>query len=157
MKNIITLIALAFGCMTSHADDFYSKGELSVSPFATIRTPNFEDFTEGYGVGVSYAYHRHWLIEGRALHDGFDIDGQTIGDIGGRIVGRLPLSNGRTAPYIFTGAGWSFDRDTVRIETGVGLEQRFTQRFGAYAEFGHHADFQGGQSFLGSAGLRITF
>jgi outer membrane autotransporter protein len=155
MKRLALLILAALPAIA--ADSPYRQGELSVSPFVSASTSNFEQFKEGYGVSVSYAYRRCWVVEARARHSGWDNSGQLIQDAGARVIGRYPVPHMRWAPYAYVGAGWDFLGETTRIETGIGLDRRLTDRISAYVEAGHVSGFRGDNYYLGSAGVKWTF
>lgn len=132
----------------------YRTGEVSATAFATIATPDFKHYSEGYGVGVGYFYHVNFGVEGRITHEGFDLDRTLVSDAAVRFIARLPL--GHLAPYTYLGAGYSFQGEGTHIDAGFGAEWRFTRRLGVFAEAGLLANFSGANRYAGAAGVRFT-
>ena len=133
----------------------YRAGEVSATAFATIATPDFKHYSEGYGVGVGYFYHLNFGVEGRITHEGFDLDRTLVSDAAVRFIARLPL--GHLAPYTYLGAGYSFQGEGTHIDAGFGAEWRFTRRLGVFAEAVLLANFSGANRYAGAAGVRFTF
>lgn len=173
LNPIIDQLKAAVGCLlllftlsafaAPKEKSLYEAGEIYVETFAGVSTADFKTFDGLYGAGFGIAYHKNWLIGARVLHNGWDIKGTTVQDVQARVVGRLPLS-GSLAPYLFVGVGYRLGsasvpkgRENLHLDSGGGLEYRFTKHLGAFVETGWSANLDSKNAFVGTGGLRVTF
>lgn len=121
--------------------------------FLSLRTPDFNEGTYGYGVGVGYQVNRYWGADVRLSHEGLDVEGSIIQDIGGRLVARMPFE--ALQPYTFLGGSFNLEHDIWHLQPGLGIAFGKSVQF--FAEAGLDADLKGRNGYLFGAGLRIRF
>lgn len=174
----VSVVVLLAG-LTARSEDappqIFCAKEIQADVFASVLTSDFDQYQGGYGVGVSYFLTRHFGIGLQAQHStGFDFHDRILNDAALRGIARLPIGNTRFAPYMYVGVGYNFGarsttawiqhgntlvqerrRSDLHFDTGLGAEYRFTKFIGVFAEGGAKPDFDGRNTFIGLAGLRI--
>lgn len=133
----------------AHARGFYAD------QFMTLRTADFSAADYGYGIGLGYQVSEHWGADMRVAHDGLNVDGHTVTEIGGRLVARMPFKT--LSPYTFLGAAFDLESDQWRIRPGAGVEYKITRTLAAFAEGGLDADLRGRNGYSFASGLRWRF
>jgi hypothetical protein len=154
--------------LNSSSDQLFRANEFSVDIFGAAagdaehhdRDFNFDnrhgDIRAGGGGGMEYFFVRYIGIEAEtmALANGH----HTESLLGGNLMLRLPIADTGFSPYIFGGGG---DEFTYRTEGygdgGVGLEYRFTHRFGIFGDGRFVAPDSSRNYGLGRFGVRFTF
>jgi hypothetical protein len=133
-------------------------GRFYADSFLSLRTENFTHADYGYGVGVGYQVSKHWSAEVRASHQGLDITGSAIQDLGARLVARMPFEF--LSPYTFLGGSFDLERDAWHLTPGAGIELGVTKRLkglSIFAEGGLDADLHGRSGYLFGSGIRLRF
>ncbi len=133
-------------------------GRAYIDSFLSLRTPNFSEGDYGYGIGVGYQVTKYWALEARASHQGLDVSGSAIQDLGGRLVARMPFDF--LSPYTFLGASFDLERDAWHLTPGGGIEigvNRKLKGLSIFAEGGLDADLKGHSGYLFSSGVRLRF
>lgn len=156
MKTLFILL-LALSSLTACADSWWKAKEFQAEVFATPNTSNFSEFEGGYGLGFSYFWHRNFGVNARVAHVGYDFKGVVAEDFSGAIVARLPIDNANAAPYLRLGAGYDTGRDRTHIDSGVGLEWRWTRHVAVFGEAQFRAELDGELRYVFPVGLRVIW
>jgi hypothetical protein len=143
--------------------DAYAAGQWTVAPFGNYRAVTLDGNLERFGAGVLIQYQivKNIAIELNVESDGLqwhDVSfGDSFTDCGANVKGYLPLGNSGFAPYGFLGYSHGFEGiDSNRMNTGVGIELRGTQKlFNTVAPLAF-ADVQWSHGFARSEGLVST-
>jgi len=111
----------------------------------------------GGGVGVNYFFCRYIGIGGD-INIPDDHFGNFVDNIDGNLTARLPIGNSGLAPYVFGGGG----RQTDPLwewtgHAGVGLEYRFNQVTGVFADARYMWVDKTPDEILMRAGVRFVF
>ena len=167
MKTILSLlIGLALAASVTHAADNIAKPEKSkqsASAFyfdtlVTAQTTEFSDESYGYGLRIGYALTKTWAMEASATHDGFNVEGRGVADVGLRLVAGAPLKKFNSVrPYAYVGAGYHLHSEAWHVDPGAGLEFALSKRFSLFAETGLRATLENTFDWTGGAGLRLRF
>ena len=94
---------------------------------------DLDDGEWGASVGMNYFFAKFLGIGADAF--GLDNRGPLVDNVSGSLILRLPIDVAHLAPYIFGGGGYSFEGpDTWTAHGGAGLELRFNEHFGIFAD-----------------------
>lgn len=135
-----------------------NPGGLYADTFLSLRTPDFDHGDYLYGARVGYQITKHWAIDAGVSHHGLDVDGSVVGDIGARLVARMPFEF--LSPYTFLGASFDLARDRWHLEPGGGIElgvSKKLQGLSIFAEGGLDADLDGNSGYKFTGGIRLRF
>lgn len=135
-----------------------STSRLYFDAFASLTTPDFHESDYGYGLGVGYQVSKTWGADLRVAHDGLDVDGKGISEVGGRLIARMPFEF--LSPYVFLGGTFQLEQDQWRIRPGAGIELGVSKKLRGLSLFGEgaiDADLKGRNGYLFNAGLRLRF
>lgn len=158
MKNKLILWAILLAGVTSvNADSWWKSKELQVEAFAVPNTDNFTEFDGGYGVGLSYFWHRNFGLNARIAHVGYDTKGVLAEDFSGAIVARLPIDKANAAPYLRLGSGYDTGLDNSYIDSGLGIEWRWTRNLAVFGEAQMRVNFSGDSRYLFPVGIRFAW
>ena len=150
-----------------NSGDLYRANELSLDAFGTASLGKYtiEHVSEarvrhntrlGVGVGVNYFFTQNIGIGGDAYSE--NTSGAFIDDASGSVILRLPLGQSGFSPYVFGGGGGQFDRQHLTFaQAGAGLEFRFTQHLGLFADARYVLPNKTKFFGVGRAGLRFAF
>jgi hypothetical protein len=129
----------------SNHDDLYRANEFSLDAFgatASERQGHYDGFGHfhrhdirgGGGGGVEYFFCRYIGVEAESFALANSRQG-TASAAGGNLVLRFPIAATGFSPYVFGGGGheWTF-RSESYADGGLGLEYRFTRRFGIFGD-----------------------
>lgn len=135
MKKTLIILGIVslLGCVSrcGAADDsLYRAGEVSFDLFGTVRTPDFNAESLGYGVGMNYFLTRQIGIGVESRWERIDAKP----DVGLSGIYRFPIGGTGTAPYVFGGGDFDIRREAFGIHVGTGLEHRFTKGFGIFGD-----------------------
>lgn len=173
MKILFALLlttAIALSAEPPAQPEYYQANEVSLDLFGQVRTDDFDDERMGAGVGINYFLTRNWGIgiEGSAENT----SGVFVEAARANMIYRIPI--GKSAPYVFAGAGANFcvppesvsainpgeadeGGDKWAIDIGVGIEHRFGKHFGAFADVRLDKVEDRGATALARLGIRIPF
>jgi len=126
--------------------------------FPNLFSTNIRQGRWGGGAGLNYFFLKNVGLEGDVNLS--DHPGRIVDQVVGNLVLRLPLGNTGLAPYIFGGGGRAVSpRWDWVYGGGVGLEYRFSPRFGLFADgrflWDHRTTAE--NRLVLRAGLRIVF
>jgi hypothetical protein len=122
----------------------YRANELSVDMFGTASLGKYSiehisnnrirhNTRLGAGLGLSYFITRNLGIGAEAYSE--NTTGPFIDSASANLTLRLPLGGSGVAPYVFGGGGQQFDLAKFYFgQAGVGVEYRFTPRFGMFVD-----------------------
>lgn len=110
----------------------------------------------GAGVGLSYFLSRYIGVEAEAYSE--STAHNFIDNVGGNLVGRLPIGNIGLAPYIFGGGGRQCDPlYQWTLDAGAGLEWRVASRVGIFVDARYVWADKTRDYGLGRLGLKFGF
>ena len=144
-KLLIAVLSLAFSLPAFSGDvtdavkavkSAYEKGQLSASPFASVRL-NDSDPDYGGGLAIGYAIGKNAVVEGEATSDGATSDDtlQTfLRDVGGNLKLYFPIKPvAGLAPYGIAGYRYDLDESEHQVAAGAGIEYRL-KGWGVFAD-----------------------
>jgi len=109
----------------------------------------------GAGAGINYFFCRFLGFGADAYSE--NTRGVFIDHASGSLIGRLPLGESGLAPYVLAGGGYDFEARESFAQLGGGIEYRFVQHLGVFADaryvLADHAPNYG----LARFGLRFSF
>jgi hypothetical protein len=147
-------------------DAMYRASEFSLGAFGmgTVGEHTLDHFNGqnvsrhgrvGLGADLEYFFCRYVGIEAEAWSE--NPDRSFVNDLGGNLVGRLPIGNTGLAPYIFGGGGHSFVPVPATYgDFGGGLEFRFWQHASVFVDARYVIPDRLGNYGLGRVGLRFA-
>jgi hypothetical protein len=145
----------------------YKANEFNVSAFGTgtvgertLDRPSARRIERngnlGLGAGVSYFFTRHIGVEGFGFTE--STSDHLVDQLNGDLIVRLPLGPTGLAIYGLGGGGRQFDPETQwTLDLGGGVEWRFTDRLGVFADARYVWADETRDYGLGRVGLRIGF
>lgn len=148
-------------------DEMYRASEISLGAFGmgTVNEHTLNEFTGenvknhgrvGAGGDLEYFITRYIGVEAEAWTE--NTEHSFVDDVGGNLVGRIPISDTGLAPYVFGGAGHSFDPVVATYgDVGAGLEFRFRHNFGIFVDGRYVIPDRLGNYGMGRAGVRFAF
>jgi hypothetical protein len=157
MLIIATLGLLAAGALRAQPADagFYGPSELSgdLYGFTASRDRGGADQQAwGPGVGVNYFITRNLGIGADSYADAFKLPYQANASA----IFRYPLGDSGLAPYGFAGAGRQWDNRAQWLgHLGIGLEYRFSERTGVFADVREVFPEKTADSIVFRVGFRI--
>lgn len=160
MKSLLITIGLAFAVSVTHAAEVKAEPRASLyfDSLLTAQTTEFNSESYGYGLRVGYALTKSWALEASAVHDGLNVEGKGVSDVGLRLVAGAPLKKFNSVrPYVYVGSGYHLVRDGWHIDPGAGLEFALTKRLSVFAESGLSATLENRFDWTGGAGVRLRF
>ncbi len=110
----------------------------------------------GLGGGLSYFFTRYFGVNAYAYSE--STGDHFIDNVGGDLVGRLPLGNSGVAPYVFAGGSRQLDPVTQwNLDAGAGVEWRFAPHVGVFVD-GRYVWADKTEDYgLGRLGVRFGF
>lgn len=167
MGAVCLPLAAATAQTETPSDQLFRAGETSLDAFGTISVGQEtidnlsgnrigDDGELGAGVGLNHFYTRFLGLGLDAYSE--NTDGVFIDNASANVILRFPIDDLHIAPYIFGGGGYQFEPGEVAFaQAGTGLELRFDQHFGIFAD-ARYVMTDGTPNFgVGRVGLRITF
>ncbi len=140
--------------------DLFRSNELSFDVFglyATTLKPGLYNDDFGGGLGVNYFFTKYI---GVGL-DGYAWDGSkddVVYAVSGNLIFRYPIEEMHLAPYAFIGPGGHFGPTTqVSGQAGAGVEFRFTEHVGMFADARYVLTDKTNDYLLPRVGLRFAF
>lgn len=150
---------------TSYADtktnkEYFRANEVSVDLFgfyAVKQSQGLYNDDFGGGLGFNYFFSKYVGIGVDAYAwDGSKDD--TVIAASGNLILRYPIESCHLAPYIFAGPGGHFGPTTqVSGQGGAGLEYRFTEHVGVFADARYVFTDKTNDYILPRLGLRLAF
>lgn len=127
----------------------YSKGTVTVSPFASYRAHEFGKFNGKFGGGIALSYFPvdNVAVELETLSEGFGSHlYNSFTEAGANLKGYIPIGSSGFAPYFLAGytrGGLDGIESTDnRINVGAGVEWHASKRFGLFADGRWTHDFE---------------
>ena len=114
-----------------------------------------DDGRVGAGAGANYFFTRHlgfgWEAYSQNIHGVFVDNGSM------NLLGRLPIGETGFAPYAMGGGGYQFDVKQGIAQAGGGVEFRFTEHVGIFADARYVWAEKTDNFGVGRFGLRVAF
>ena len=131
----------------------YQAAEFNFDSFAVVRSTDLNEGRVGVGAGVSVFLSRNLGVSVSALT--YDRRERLLDQADASLVYRVPSD--RSAISFFGGAGYDFERDAETIHVGAGVEHRFSQHFGIFADAKFEKRLSDGENAgVGRVGIRAT-
>jgi len=146
----------------------YKANEVNLSIFGsgtlgetTLRDPSSKKIRRngklGAGAGLSYFFCRYVGVEGYAYSESTG-GRHFVDNVGGDLVGRLPIGNSGVAPYIFAGGARQLDPLIQwTLDAGGGVEWRFAPHVGVFVDARYVWADETKDYGLGRLGLKVGF
>lgn len=131
-----------------------SIGEQTINRLSRDRVR--DDGRLGLGIGGNYFFSRIFGVSGEGYTE--NTSHSFVDNASGSLVFRIPLDRIRLAPYAFGGGGYQFDPiEQAFLHAGGGLEYRFTDAMGLFADARYVATEDSKDFGVGRLGLRLGF
>jgi hypothetical protein len=155
-----------FALLDANSDQMYRNLELDLEGFGTATVNDrglnstgqlyHRHFGLGMGAGGEFFFCRYVGIEAEGFSD--TTHHSFVNDCDGNLVLRLPIGNTGLAPYIFGGGGHEWvPVDSNYGEAGGGLEFRFTQMVGIFADGRFIVTDHANNHLMGRLGVKFSF
>lgn len=132
---------------------FYREHEFQIDGFYQTVTPDFEQETGSMGIGVGFFLTRNFGA--RFSSSVNNLNGPFIDNVSLHALYRVPIE--RTALYGYGGSTRLIKAEEWTVDLGVGIEHRFSPRWGPFAEAGMSKLIDHGAEAVGKVGLRLSF
>lgn len=160
-------VAAAMAQTPSNSEWLFRAEETSLDVFGTISVGQetidnlsgnrIEDDGElGAGIGLNHFFTRFLGLGIDAYSE--NTDGKFVDNASANVILRFPIEKLHLAPYIYGGGGYQFEHGDVAFgQAGAGLELRFTQQLGLFAD-ARYVMTDGTENFgMGRVGFRFAF
>ena len=160
-----TLLLLAAKPAQGEENELYRAKEWSVDGFGSASLSRYtldhvsrarvrQNTRLGIGAGVNYFFTQNLGISAEASSE--DTHGSLIDSASANMTLRLPLGQSGFAPYVFGGGGRHFENvRTWFVQSGVGIEYRFTPHLGVFTDF--RGVLPDATKYYGAARLGVRF